>query len=62
MLRIYARQEKSITPETIETKLNGDDLKNKAHHKLNQYPDELDRMINRSFISNQISWFTYLQQ
>ncbi|XP_074031912.1 uncharacterized protein [Leptinotarsa decemlineata] len=39
-------------------KINVDDL-NIAEHKLNQYSDELDKLINEPFVNKHISWFTY---
>lgn len=39
--------------------LNTDDL-NIAKHKLDQYSDDLDKLINEPFITKNISWFTYL--
>lgn len=40
-------------------KLDVEDL-NIAHHKLNQYSDELDKLIQQPFIHKHISWFTVL--
>lgn len=39
------------------SKIDLDDL-NIAQHKLDQYSDELDKMINKPFIEKHLSWFT----
>lgn len=40
-------------------KLDVEDL-NIAHHKLNQYSDQLDKIINEPFVTKNLSWFTIL--
>lgn len=40
------------------SKLNLDEL-NIAEHKLNQYNEDLDKLINEPFVQKHISWFTY---
>lgn len=54
--------EKSKLPKLKPLKLsnlNTDDL-NIAKHKLDQYSDDLDKIINEPFVTKNISWFTYL--
>ncbi|KAH1019421.1 hypothetical protein HUJ04_009245, partial [Dendroctonus ponderosae] len=41
------------------SKLDVEDLKI-AQHKLNQYSDELDKLLNQSFVSKHLNWFTTL--
>jgi len=53
-------QNKSYMPDLKPlkiSKLNTDDL-NMAQYKLNQYSDELDRLIQQPFINKHIHWFT----
>ncbi|XP_074026487.1 uncharacterized protein [Leptinotarsa decemlineata] len=53
--------EKRHLPELKPLKLNKinvDEL-NIAQHKLNQYSEELDKLINEPFVNKHISWFTY---
>lgn len=40
-------------------KINTDDL-NVAQHKLDQYSEELDKIINEPFVKRHLSWFTIL--
>lgn len=40
-------------------KINTEDL-DIAQHKLSQYSDELDRLINQPFVTKHLSWFTIL--
>ncbi|KAG5898712.1 hypothetical protein JTB14_020906 [Gonioctena quinquepunctata] len=40
------------------SKLDTDDL-NIAQHKLNQYSEDLDKLINQPYVNKHISWFTY---
>lgn len=39
------------------SKINTDDL-NIAQHKLDQYSDELDKIMNQPFVDRHLSWFT----
>uniref|UniRef100_A0A6P7GUK3 Uncharacterized protein LOC114346648 n=1 Tax=Diabrotica virgifera virgifera TaxID=50390 RepID=A0A6P7GUK3_DIAVI len=41
------------------SKINTEDLEI-AHHKLNQYSEELDKLINEPFVNKHMSWFTIL--
>ncbi|XP_050518951.1 uncharacterized protein LOC126893054 [Diabrotica virgifera virgifera] len=41
------------------SKINTENLEI-AHHKLNQYSEELDKLINEPFVNKHISWFTIL--
>lgn len=49
-------------PELKPLRLNNIDAEdlNIAQHKLNQYSDELDRLIHQPFVKRHISWFTYV--
>ncbi|VEN36163.1 unnamed protein product [Callosobruchus maculatus] len=40
-------------------KINTEEL-DIANHKLNQYSEELDKMMNEPFITKHLSWFTYI--
>lgn len=41
------------------SKIDTEDL-NIAQHKLNQYSDELDKLINEPFVTKHLNWFTIL--
>lgn len=54
--------EKSLIPDIKPLKLNKintDDL-NIAQHKLDQYSEELDKIINEPFVDRHLSWFTIM--
>ena len=52
--------EKPHIPDLKPLKLNKIDVEdlNIAQHKLNQYSDELDRLINEPFVTKHLHWFT----
>lgn len=52
----------AVLKNTASFKLNNNDTEdfNIAQHKVNNYSEEFDKLINQPFVKKHISWLTYL--